>query len=207
MQYVHPETGKLYSGTQVEMMMKSAAKTLRSIRQYHCQKLATYIDNRAAGIAYAAHALDVALADLTPQFSKSQVSRGCLLLRLLDELKKQKNIQPHQKKYPFFQALFYNLQQEMGKKLNELLDSINELLEKRYRASSAIEGFNSVLRPYLYLRKGVNQGFLELFKAWYNLKTRRQGRYKGTSAHECISGQKVDDWLSMIGYPPSTSLH
>ncbi|MCN4145041.1 MAG: hypothetical protein LC437_08485, partial [Thiohalomonas sp.] len=70
------------------------------------------------------------------------------------------------------------------------------LLENRYRASSAIEGFNSVLRPYLYVRKGVNQNFLELFKAWYNLKTRRQGRYKGTSAHECISGQKVDDWLS-----------
>ena len=88
----------------------------------------------------------------------------------------------------------------MGEKLNDLLDSIKVLLEKRYRASSAIEGFNSVLRLYLYLRKCVNQNFLELFKAWYNLRTRRQGRHKGTSAHECISGQKVDDWLSMIGY-------
>ena len=95
----------------------------------------------------------------------------------------------------------------MGKKLDDLLDNIRALLEKRYRASSAIEGFNSVLRPYLYLRKGVNQNFLELFKAWYNLRTRRQGRYRGTSAHECISGQKVDDWLSMIGYPPSGTLH
>ena len=101
----------------------------------------------------------------------------------------------------------HNLQQEMGEKLNNLLDSIKALLEKRYRASSAIEGFNSVLRPYLYLRKGVSQNFLELFKAWYNLRIRRQGRYRGTSAHECISGQKVDDWLSMIGYPPSSSLH
>ncbi|MCN4144377.1 MAG: hypothetical protein LC437_04700, partial [Thiohalomonas sp.] len=71
----------------------------------------------------------------------------------------------------------------------------------RYRASSAIEGFNSVLRPYLYVRKGVNQNFLKLFKAWYNLKTRRQACYKGTSA------QKVDDWLSMIAYPPSRAVH
>ena len=207
MQYVHPETGELYSGSRVEMMMKSAANALRTIQQYHCQKLATYIDNRATGIAYAAHALDVELAVLTPQFSRSQVSRGCLLLRLLDELKKQKMIQNHHKKYQFFQALFHNLQKKLGKKLEDLLDRIRALLEKRYRASSAIEGFNSVLRPYLYLRKGVNQSFLELFKAWYNLRTRRQGRYKGTSAHECISGQKVDDWLSMIGYPPSSSLH
>ncbi len=95
----------------------------------------------------------------------------------------------------------------MGGKLDDLLDTIKALLEKRYRASSAIEGFNSVLRPYLYVRKGVNQNFLELFKAWYNLRTRRQGHYKGTSAYECISGQKVNDWLSMIGYMPSSSLH
>jgi len=207
MQYVHPKSGELYSGGRVEMMMKSAANTLKTIQQYHCQKLATYIDNRATGIAYAAHALDIELAALTPLFSRDQVSRGCLLLRLLDELKKQKSIQRHQKKYQFFQALFHNLQQEMGEKLDDLLDSIRALLEKRYRASSAIEGFNSVLRPYLYHRKSVNQNFLELFKAWYNLRTRRQGRYRGTSAHECISGQKVEDWLSMIGYPPSSTLH
>ncbi len=207
MQYVHPETGELYSGSQVEMMMKSAANTLKSIQQYHCQKLATYIENRTVGIAYAAHALDSKIAILTPQYSRSQVSRSCLLLRLLDELKKQKSIRHYQKKYQFFQSLFYNLQQEMGETLDILIDSIRELLEKRYRASSAIEGFNSVLRSYLYVRKGVNQSFLELFKAWYNLKIRRQGRFKGTSAHECISGQKVDDWLSMIGYPPTSILH
>ena len=207
MQYVHPETGELYSGGRVEMMMKSAASTLKTIPQYNCQKLATYIENRVTGIAYAAHALDVELALLTPQYSRIQVSRSCLLLRLLDELKKQKSIRHYQKKYQLFQALFHNLQQEMGEKLDDLLDSIRALLEKRYRASSAIEGFNSVLRPYLYVRKGVNQSFLELFKAWYNLKTRRQGRYKGTSAHECISGQKVDDWLTMIGYPPTSALH
>ena len=207
MQYVHPETAELYSGSRVERMMKSAANILRTIQQYHCQKLATYIGNRATGIAYAAHALDIELAALTPKFSRKQVSKVCLLLRLLDELKKQETIQRHQKKYQFFQALFHNLQQEMGKKLDDLLDNIRALLDKRYRASSAIEGFNSVLRPYLYLRKRVNQNFLELFKAWYNLRTRRQGRYKGTSAHECLSGQKVDDWLSLIGYRPSRTLH
>ena len=207
MQYVHPKTSEFYSGSRIEMMMKSAANTLKTIQQYHCQKLATYIENRVTGIAYAAHALDVELAALTPQYSRDQVSRGCWLLRLLDELKKQKTIQVYQKKYQLFQALLHNLQQEMGEKLDDLLDNIRTLLEKRYRASSAIEGFNSVLRPYLYLRKGVSQNFLELFKAWYNLKTRRQGRFKGVSAHEVISGKKVNDWLAMIGYPLSSALH
>ena len=207
MQYIHPETGEFYSGGRVEMMMRTAAQILKTIQHYHCQKLATYIENRATGVAYAAHALDIELAALTPKYSRTQVSHACLLLRLHEELKKQKTVKTYHQRYQLFQALFHSLRQALCDKLNHLLDEIKALLEKRYRASSAIEGFNSVLRPYLYVRKGVNQNFLELFKAWYNLRTRRHGRHKGTSAHECISGQKVNDWLTMIGYPQSRSLH
>ena len=77
---------------------------------------------------------------------------------------------------------------------------------QRHRASSAIEGFNAALRPYLYVHKGVTQGFLELFRAYFNLRPRRWGRHKGTSAHQCLSGKPVEDWLAVLGYPPSTAL-
>jgi hypothetical protein len=207
MQYVHPQTGELYSGSRVEGMMRTAANTLKNIEQYHCQKLATYIDNRATGIAYATQALADNLATLTSQHSKSQVAYGCWFLRLIEEIKTQKNAQRYQKKYQLLQAIYHNLQQELGENMKDLFDNIKAFLKKRYRASSAIEGFNSVLRPYLYVRKGVSQSFLELFRAWYNLKTRRWGKHKGFSAHECITGQKVDDWLTWIGYPKSASLH
>ena len=79
--------------------------------------------------------------------------------------------------------------------------------DNRYRASSAIEGFNAALRPYLYVHKGVTQNFLELFRAHYNLRTRRWGRHKGTSAHQCLTGTPVTDWLSLLGFPPSRRLH
>ena len=92
-------------------------------------------------------------------------------------------------------------------KSDELLDIVKDQLERRYRASSAIEGFNASLRPYLYVHKGVTQNFLELFRAWYNLRTRRWGRHKGSSAHSCITGEPVADWLSLLGYPPSPALH
>ena len=77
---------------------------------------------------------------------------------------------------------------------------------KRHRASSAIESLNSLLRPYLYVHKGVSQGFLELFVAWRNLRTRPMGKHRGTSAYELLTGDKVDDWLTLLGYPPSASL-
>ncbi len=88
-----------------------------------------------------------------------------------------------------------------------LIQAAQELLHQRHRASSAIEGFNATLRSYLYVRKGVNQGFLELFQAWHNLRERRWGRRQGTSAYESLTGNKVQDWLTELGFPPSVLQH
>jgi hypothetical protein len=88
-----------------------------------------------------------------------------------------------------------------------LMNQIENMLMSRHMASSAIEGFNATLRSYLYVRKGVNQGFLELFKAWHNLRERRWGRYQGTSAYQLSTGNTVTDWLSLLGFPPSKTYH
>ena len=99
------------------------------------------------------------------------------------------------------------LHDQLGAASASLLEAVEAVLHQRHRASSAIEGFNATLRPYLYVHKGATQGFLDLFRAWFNLRTRRWGRHKGTSAHECLTGQRVHDWLTLLGYPPSPTLH
>ena len=88
--------------------------------------------------------------------------------------------------------------------MDDVLEAVKACLQRRHRASSAIEGFNAALRPFLYVHQGVTQSFLELFRAYFNLPTRRWGRHKGTSAHQCLSGSAVDDWLSLLGFPPSS---
>jgi hypothetical protein len=88
-----------------------------------------------------------------------------------------------------------------------LMKKVEELLDKRHRASSAVEGFNALLRPYMYVRKGVSQGFLELFKAWHNLRIRRNGKHQGTSALGVLTGIPTGDWLTILGYPPSSVTH
>ena len=98
------------------------------------------------------------------------------------------------------------VQDRLGPESASLLDAVEAVLHQRHRASSAIEGFNAALRPYLYVHKGVTQGFLDLFRAWFNLRTRRWGRHKGTSAHQGLTGQRVHDWLTLLGYPPSPAL-
>ena len=97
--------------------------------------------------------------------------------------------------------------QQLHARCDELLAAVKALLDRHHRASSAIEGFNAALRPYLYVHKGVTQGFLELFRAHFNLRTRRWGRHKGTSAHQCLTGEPVADWLTVLGYPPSPARH
>lgn len=80
--------------------------------------------------------------------------------------------------------------------------AILPLLAARHRASSAIENLNSVLRPYLAVQKHAQQGFLDLFRFYWNTRTREWGRHKGTSAHEAVTGTPVPDWLTLLGYPP-----
>ena len=84
----------------------------------------------------------------------------------------------------------------------QALGTVMPELAHRYRASSAIENLNSVLRPYLVFQKHAEQGFLNLFRFHQNTRTRQWGRWKGTTAHESLTGVKVNDWLSMLGLPP-----
>ena len=83
------------------------------------------------------------------------------------------------------------------------VSTVAGVLEQRHRASSAIENLNSVLRPYLVVQKCAHQGFLDLFRFYWNTRTRRWGRGKGSSPYEALTGQRVDDWLTLLGYPPS----
>ena len=64
-------------------------------------------------------------------------------------------------------------------KAPEVLGSVKAVIRRRHRASSAIAGFNAALRPFLYVHKGFTQGFLELFRAYHNLKTRRWADTRG----------------------------
>ena len=66
-----------------------------------------------------------------------------------------------------------------------------------------IENLNSVLRPCLVVQKHAELGFLNLFQDYWSTRKRQWGRWKGTSAHELLTGEKVADWLSMLGYPPN----
>ena len=200
-------TGELHRPEHVQALIEGVALRIESLGVGECAKLAKYLRNRAPGLALAQKSVLPRLEALAERWSAQAVSLGCICWYLVRELHKRPAHARRRALSRHLLGAYGALQDRLGPESASLLDAIEEVLHQRHRASSAIEGFNASLRPYLYVHKGATQGFLDLFRAWFNLRTRRWGRHKGTSAHECLTGQRVHDWLTLLGCPPSPTLH
>jgi len=205
MEYIDVNSGELRTGEQTRSMIEAAAEEMQSIDYVKSKKVARYIRNRAPGLSLAIADLYTRLQALFPIYTPDAVGLACLILHLLGRVRKRPGPVPPNDRTRHLLGAFALLKNMLGEKTDELLEAAGAVVEKHYRASSAVEGFNAALRPHLYVHKGVTQNFLELFRAYYNLRTRRSGRHKGTSPHQCLTGSPVNDWLSLIGFPPSSA--
>jgi hypothetical protein len=201
------DSGHLRCGEEVKMMFEQAAQTIAIIDDARCRKVARYLQNRAPGLSLATADLNLRMAELYAMYPAQAVVLACMIWRLVDELQTDRS--PWQRTEHSRQLLgaFAQLRAMIKSQTDGLLEAVKQRLDKRHRASSAIEGFNAALRPYLYIHKGCTQGFLELFRAYYNLRTRRWGPRKGSSAHQCLTGQPVGDWLTTLGFAASNTVH
>ena len=155
-------TGELHRPEHVEALIEGVAQRIELLGGGECAKLAKYLRNRAPGLVLAQKSLLPRLKALGEQWSMPAVSLGCLCWYLVSELHKHP---PHARRRALSRHLlgaYGALQDQLGTESASLLDAVEEVLHQRHRASSAIEGFNAALRPYLYVHKGVTQGFLDL---------------------------------------------
>jgi hypothetical protein len=140
-------------------------------------KLATYLRNRAPGLALAQASLLPKLEALAPHYSLLAVALGCIVWQLVKALRKR----PHRAQR---RALHRHLLGPIAS-----CDTISAPAPMRWsmrwsmRSNSCgyivtvhpVPSRGSMRRcaPYLYVHKGLTQGFLELFRAYFNLRTRR----------------------------------
>lgn len=197
--------GTLRSAAWIQSELEAAAQQMMALKARKCRKVGLYLSNRAPGLASHARELADHMDVLISFWGRDAVESACLIHRLLSDLGHRHLAFRKWEAREKLGHAYSQLQQQAGHYAEAVLADVDLVMGFRHRASSAIEGFNAALRPHLYVHKGVSQGFLELFRAHHNLKTRRWGRHKGTSAHELVTGQEVDDWLTMLGYPPSMS--
>jgi hypothetical protein len=205
MEYVDLNTAELRSADEMKSYIVAAGQRMMAIGGEKCRKVGKYICNRADGLVSHMRELVEQLEALIPRHGEREVRLACCIWRLFRDLENHRWPWDRNDDEKLLVRCVHRLRELAGDRANAVLAGVDKRLQRRHRASSAIEGFNAALRPHLYVHKGVTAGFLELFRAYHNLRTRRWGRHKGTSAHQLLRGEVVDDWLTVLGYPPSNA--
>jgi hypothetical protein len=181
---VHTEVIDFMSPEAAQSLLMLSAHFLAEASHPACDKAVTYLKNRLEGLTLATASVYEKQIALCEHYPRDTVALAFYFFeheRSLNKVSKMKLPVVHNKMMGAYHFIYNTLS---GTNADQLMDQVKQMLMKRQRASSAIEGFNALLRPYRYVRKGVSQGFLELFKAWHNLRARRSGKHKGTSAYE-----------------------
>jgi hypothetical protein len=80
---------------------------------------------------------------------------------------------------------------------------VDELLSQAVRASSAVEGVNSVVRMHQGRHRHVSQEMLDLKRLYWNCRVFREGKRKGRSPYELL-GLKLptSDWWQLLQMDP-----
>lgn len=72
------------------------------------------------------------------------------------------------------------------------------------RASSAVEGWHSIIRPHLAVHRTLSAGLLALLAVWHNHRVFSRGTHRGASPLQLSGlGEAPTDWLVALGYPPA----
>jgi hypothetical protein len=80
---------------------------------------------------------------------------------------------------------------------------VDELLRQAVRASSAVEGVNSVVRMHQGRHRHVSQEMLDLKRLYWNCRVFREGKRKERSPYELL-GLKLptSDWWQLLQMDP-----
>ncbi len=206
MELVDLEHGTLRNAQWMQSEIEAASSDMLAMNNDKCKKVGRYLKNRAPGLVLYAKQMKAQLDKVASRYGYPCVTLACIILRLLAELKGQRRKGCRRQDKKQLLGAYAILKQTAKHDLHTILSEVDEIFVHRYRASSAIEGFNASLRPYVYIHKRATQGFLELFRFYYNHRKRRWGRHKGTSAYQEMTGEVVEDWLTTLGYPPSSQM-
>jgi hypothetical protein len=171
MEYIDLNNAELSDPDRMKQQIVGAGKRMMALDDDRCRKVGRYIINRADGLVLYMRELVSKLEALFPQFGEKEVRLAAHLWRLFRDLKHHRWPWDRDSDERMFVRTFHRLRQLAGNDTNAVLEATNHLVERRHRASSAIEGFNAALRPYLYVHKGVTSGFLELFRAYLPLSS------------------------------------
>lgn len=200
-----PGSGQLRCAEEVRRRLPELADQIKTVGGKRARKMARYLRNRVSGLCSYLASLSDALNSATQLIGDERLVGAMLRAVQANLLAGRGQRWQREERAAELKASVAELVELAGRpeRLVRVVEVVVPVLTRRHRASSAIENLHSVLRPYITVHKRVSQGFLDLFRFYWNTRIRRWGRHKGTSALELLTGQKHEDWLTLLGFPPA----
>ena len=201
-------SGQLREVTEGMKQMQDLGEQLQgwSGRIYH--KLATNLQNWAAGLFSYQPVLAEALRPLQARYGEPAISAlGCLW-----QLEANQKRQPLSKReQASHQRLWQQYLDEAVAALGETRlwsawEELSQLLGRSWRGSMLAECVNSLLRPVLAGRKHTDQGCLELFRFSHNVRPFARGKRAGHCPAQLVGLDVPDDPLILLGLEPKVSI-
>jgi hypothetical protein len=121
-------------------------------------------------------------------------------LEILKKMWEQLRYSPESVEYNIFEA---QIGESLGTRYEEIHQKWNQMMVNVVRASSIVECINSLIRPYLFLKKAVPSKFLALLQFYFNTRKYRRSRKServGKSPIELLTGQTYGNPLEILGY-------
>jgi hypothetical protein len=97
----------------------------------------------------------------------------------------------------------YPLEELLGSDYDDIEDAVIAALDSTERTSSMVENLNGRIRPYLFLRREIGHGYLELLRFFLNHKPFDRSsnpKRQGKSPAELLSGKPHPHWLELLGH-------
>jgi len=206
-----------------QWLLKEVLKELRTLDHPRVRKLLTYLEGQQAEMLTFLDWLEIKLHpwqrqlaqhcqdEVQRQFFQSTVARAWRLNRAVANGHRSFRAEAE-----FATALMAELVADDPQAF-QLAEDLLNILESVVRTSCAAEAINSILRPYLFVKRSFQsrktaQAWLNLFCLWFNMHLlRRSKRRHGDqpmSPYQFAGiqvftddGRQTLDWLEALGYP------
>jgi hypothetical protein len=198
------QTGQLPDVTVGINQLQALAEQLQAGSGRIYNKLKTNLKNWAPLLFSYQPLLRQALQPLQHHYGDEAIAALCRMWQIETDLKRRpfSLLEQHQRQTlwadSFDQALALLGEQQLWTAWAQLC----QLLGRSWRGSMLAECVNSLLRPILAGRKHTDQGCLELFRFFHNVRPFKRGKRAGFSPAQLVGLDLPEDPLLLLGLNP-----
>ncbi len=198
------QTGHLPDVSAAIKQLQDLAEQLQAWSGRIYKKLRSNLKNWAPALFSYQPVLSQALLPLQIHYGHNAISALCRMWQIDTDLKRR-SWSLFDQQLPrrlwadsFDQALALLGEQQLW----TVWDQLCHILERSWRGSMLAECVNSLLRPILAGRKHTDQGCLDLFRFFHNVRPFKRGKRAGFSPAQLVGLDVSDDPLLLLGLGP-----